>query len=275
MLKIISKLTLLLSVAFLVYSCSSSPEDETPTPQQGKITIHLSSDAIYEGGEEIAVKILDSKGNEIKSGTISEQSDVTDCANATTTSSILVYELEEGNYTIQAAEQNDYYRFGGKNGMDFTVAGNDCKIIPLGADNNSNSPSQEFLKGKVSFFADNTVGFSKQQITISITDKNDDDVDTGYLRQYTENPNCGVDDVETQNSVYTVYLEEGTYNVYAVEADNGDTQGAWFTGLEGYEMKVTTETCQRFKLGDDPFEEREQTNARKQSFHMLSITPLQ
>ncbi|OHX66055.1 hypothetical protein [Flammeovirga pacifica] len=131
--------------------------------------------------------------------------------------------------------------------------------------------------GNASFFADNTVGFTQQAITITITDKNDDEVTTHQLRQYATNPNCGL---PSAIDVFTAELPEGKYNVYAVEANDGDAQGAWFTGVEGYALTITAGTCQRFKLGDNPFEEQEPpaspaASARLASkgMKLLTITP--
>ncbi|MBB6461695.1 hypothetical protein [Flammeovirga kamogawensis] len=127
----------------------------------------------------------------------------------------------------------------------------------------------EIATGNATFYADNTVGFSKQQIAIQITNKNDDEIAEGYLRQYNTSPNCGL---ETAIDVFTVDLPEGTYNVYAVEADSEDTKGAWFTGLEGYSLTITAGTCQRFRLGEDPFEEQKNPNARLRGLKVLTIS---
>ncbi|KXX69835.1 hypothetical protein [Flammeovirga sp. SJP92] len=141
-------------------------------------------------------------------------------------------------------------------------------IISCGSD-------EEAIPGNATFYADETVGFSKQQITITITDNNDDPVKTGVLRQYATDPNCGM---TTGIDVFTVDLPEGSYFVYAVESDDDSVdpplQGAWFTGLEGYKLEITSGTCQRFVLGEDPFEERPNpnTNTRLKGFKQLSIT---
>lgn len=138
-------------------------------------------------------------------------------------------------------------------------------IISCGSD------SEEIITGNATFFADETVGFSKQQITITVTDNNDDPIKTGYLRQYAENPACGMSSGE---DVFTVDLPAGTYFVYAVEADSEDPpiNGAWFTGLEGYRLEITAGSCQRFTLGDDPFDERENPNARYKGNRLLTVS---
>ncbi|AZQ62630.1 hypothetical protein EI427_10385 [Flammeovirga pectinis] len=270
MIKFISKLTTiigLIGLAFLVHSCGSDSE-EVPVGEDGKVVININDQSIYEDSEDIEIIIKDSKGTTVKTGNLTEMLEVSDCTNATASNGVILADLAPGDYTLTALEINGYYQFGSKGEIEFNITSNGCKLISLG---NSSYP-QEFLKGKVSFFADNTVGFTKQQITITITDKNDDEVETGHLRQYATNPNCGE---ESKTSVYTVYLPDGDFNVYAVEADLEDTQGAWFTGLEGYKMTVTIESCQRFKLGEDPFEERDNPNARLKGLSILSITAMQ
>lgn len=146
--------------------------------------------------------------------------------------------------------------------------------LPLFIISCSSDGEEEIIPGNATFFADETVGFSKQQITITITDNNDDPIKTGYLRRYATDPNCGM---TSGDDVFTVDLPEGTYFVYAVEADsdNPPVEGAWFTGLEGYKLEITSGTCQRFVLGEDPFEERpnpNNTTARIKGLKQLKVT---
>ncbi|NLR90708.1 MULTISPECIES: hypothetical protein [Flammeovirga] len=264
--KFISKLSIIISLiglTFILHSCSETTEEPNTV---GTVTIHISDLTSYSDGEVIELRIVSNKDT-IQSGSINQLTEVIDCQNTPSNNGVYSVQLPTGSYKLVAYKDNKSYIFGNENGTSFNISTDDCTLISLG----EADFEQEILNGNVTFFANSSVGFSKQPITITITDKNDDEVTRGVLRQYANSPDCGL---ETANDVFTIDLPAGNYNVYAVEADSDDTQGAWFTGLEGYSLTIEAGSCQRFVLGEDPFEEQDSPNARiKKGLKILTIKP--